>query len=673
VVHQRRARFLRVETQGCLPIQREDDLRVTRLSIQRWRNIRDITFEIPSDARLICLVGENGTGKSHILELLSYSAAYIGLSPGFAGRRGNPQQEEHEFSFVLDLAPNARHFLPQELPPHLQTTAAAWDGTLMVHSVAPRPHSPAPDLRAGGIENLEYAHQLAQHIRSGVQTSSEIYYLYLDADRAYPPKYVSSHEYADALRRDFSEISLKRQFASQGTTAMYDDWLRYLVARESQIAVEYTRKVRVAQEQEQPAPRFEDPFVGYKAALQSVLPHLRYYGAEDKQGAILFDSAGTLIPFPNLSSGEREIAFLVGQIDRYHLQNGLLLLDEPEAHLNSDLVRAWIAFLRDTVEAGQVWIASHALEAAEVAGPDATFVLERAAESREVTRVTSLHDRPAYQVLSAALGSPGFAISRLRFVFIEGDQQNRERERFHNLTGNQSRFRFIEAGGCRDVVRSADTVRQLARETGDQLSVTGVVDRDFRTDDEAAQYSAARRVFVLGCHEIENFFLHPSALSAILQRLDRNPAEAQGVIQAASDAFAGLWILDCAAFRSNELIVPASTARAHASALNWQKFSASPEEHVAALAAAQAKDTCAEDAVREMISAAYAEYAQLRESEDLWRFCIGKQTLRMVFRPLEFHSTSALERSVLRLWSDEQVTRPKELMELLQHLSGDVV
>lgn len=50
---------------------------------------------------------------------------------------------------------------------------------------------------------------------------------------------------------------------------------------------------------------------------------------------------------------------------------------EPELHLNADLVRAWVSYLKGTVKTGQIWIATHSLEAVEVAGQTATFVLER--------------------------------------------------------------------------------------------------------------------------------------------------------------------------------------------------------------------------------------------------------------------------------------------------------
>ena len=74
--------------------------------------------------------------------------------------------------------------------------------------------------------------------------------------------------------------------------------------------------------------------------LQKVLPHVVFTGVDSKKRTLLFDTTGLELSFDQLSGGEREIAFLIGQIDRFGLRQGLFLLDEPELHLNADLIRS---------------------------------------------------------------------------------------------------------------------------------------------------------------------------------------------------------------------------------------------------------------------------------------------------------------------------------------------
>lgn len=177
--------------------------------------------------------------------------------------------------------------------------------------------------------------------------------------------------------------------------------------------------------------------------------YIAFVGVDLDRRTVLFDTAGIELAFAKLSGGEREIAFIVGQIERFHLRRGLLLIDEPELHLNPDLLRNWLTFLRDTIEDGQVWAATHALEAAEVAGPDSSFVLERDPETRTVTSASSLRTRPVLSALATAVGAPAFSLYRRRFVYVEGDRETGERERFFRICGGMKVNRFIEGGSAR--------------------------------------------------------------------------------------------------------------------------------------------------------------------------------------------------------------------------------
>src|SRR6185437_14555785 len=103
--------------------------------------------------------------------------------------------------------------------------------------------------------------------------------------------------------------------------------------------------------------------------------------------------------------------------------------------------------------------------------------------------------------LSAAIGSPAFSLAKLRVVFVEGDRQTRERERFYAVCGSPETNRFLEGGGCAEVLRRLGMITELAGETEEQLKIGGIIDRDFRTDPEVLQLEASAGVHVLGCHE----------------------------------------------------------------------------------------------------------------------------------------------------------------------------
>lgn len=63
-------------------------MQVIRVTIKAWRNLRDVDLHVGAETPLVCLVGENGTGKSVVLELLSAAAHQLGIAQGVEMTRG---------------------------------------------------------------------------------------------------------------------------------------------------------------------------------------------------------------------------------------------------------------------------------------------------------------------------------------------------------------------------------------------------------------------------------------------------------------------------------------------------------------------------------------------------------------------------------------------------------
>lgn len=649
-----------------------ESVRVIRLRIKEWRNLRHVDLEVDPDASLLCLVGENGTGKSAVLELLSAASHHLGIAPGVEMARGNPLDEPHEIEVVVQV-PVGDLAIPSQIPSHLKAqfeqVGRAWTGVLRFTSSRAVDGTHQQTVTAGDVPEA-FAAQLGGAVVGLLRQRKETQHLYLDADRAYPPMQIEPHRYGEIWQQDWENPEFTRQWSFRPTRTLYEEWMKYFIGVEERCATEHVTAIRRARDSGTPEPTFVDPFDSYRETLVQVLPHLRFVGVEStgQRRTPLFDSAGLELAFSRLSGGEREIAFLIGQIERFRLQRGLLIIDEPELHLNPDLLRNWLAFLRDTVNDGQVWIATHSLEAVEVAGPAATFVFERDAESRTVTAPTRLAGRPVLSALSAAVGSPAFAISRRRFIYVEGDRQSRERERFYAVCGDADVNRFLEGGSCNEVIRRLRDVQSLADETDEQLHVGGVIDCDFRTEDERAQLQADAEIHVLGCHEVENLYLQPDALAVLLQRAGRDGGEAIATVRTASDAFAGLWVVQHAAWRfSAQHDVPKEAVSA-LSSLSYSELSADwPGLRANAVAAV---DAAIAQRWEELLDAAWAIYTTERQEADWFRRCLGKQTLGRTAVALDLRSGDALERQVVALWDSAEVPPPADLVELRSYVEG---
>lgn len=645
-------------------------MKVVELTVDVWRNFRNISIQVPEETALVCLVGENGTGKSNLLELISASAHKFGISPGISAPRGDPFSDIHSFQVRIRVPDTIEQLLPVNEVADLQNAGVTWDGTLGLKSTRGANGACTQEIEAGGVGDKARRIQLGNRLASLFSQSQTTNYLCLDADRAYPPLNVNANEYAQALEQDWELPQWVRQRAYLPTKTMYDDWTKYFLATEGQIATKYVQRIRKAKEAGAEIPPFEDCFSGYKESVKKVLPHLEFTGVNTKQKAILFDTSGLELKFSSLSGGEKEIAFIIGQIERFKLRDGLLMIDEPELHLNPDLLRNWIAYLKDTIVTGQVWISTHSLEAVEAAGPDSTFVLERTSDTRLVEKVEALSNKPVLSVLSAAVGSPAFSLRNLRFVYIEGDRQGREKERFYRLYGDARFVRFIEGGGCDEVTKKLSAVRELAEDADEQLKAGGVIDRDFRTEEQIAEKVSRTPVHVLGCHEIENLFLHPGALQRIAER-SVIQVSAVDLLREASDQFAGLWVLARAVSLSSGLTELNKQLRKKAAQLSWKEIEIDRNGVVDQILqeAINTGDTTYEQLRNELLQSV-AVYESVRGIDDLWKICMGKETLRLMPAKLGLRSTEVLENNVLEIWKNNESMPPQELVDLQSYINS---
>jgi predicted ATPase len=652
-------------------------MRVKQLSVGHWRNFEGVSVEVPKDANLVCLIGENGTGKSNMLELVATAAHTLGLSAGLPLRRGSPTGEPHEFSVTIEVSESVvpRTAALEAAVSPFEASLPEWDGTLTFFSQHPA-QARFPEL--GPVQSLVMANGIADPPQSSgvgaritvfLQQRQEVNHLYMDADRAFSQMTVQDQELWSLVRQDMKQASWLRGQASQLTQNMYVEWLKALLAQAIRGASAYQNAALAAHREGRALPEPTDEMAGYRESIQRVLPHLSFKRLDEDQRTIVFDSAGTELTYQNLSGGEREIAFLVGQIERFQLRRGLLLIDEPELHLNAELLRNWLVYMRDSMEEGQVWIATHALEAVEVAGTEASLLLERS-EDRLARSVTPLSTRPALETLAGAVGSPAFSLERARFVLIEGDRPGRERSRFAEVCGDSDQRRFVEAGNCNDVIRRLDSIRHLAKET-DQLRVGGVIDRDFRTHQQVQSLeNQSDGLFVLGCHEIENFFLHPGTLEQVLQQLAHSSALVTDLLQQCADPDAGRWVVDRTTAQNDRPGLD-RTLRDRARQTSWSQIEPDLNAWAGQLAALEpGLGQNDKQRLEEQLGRSAEAYRDVKGTHDFWKECFGKETLKRLSTLVELTGSSTIERLAAKSWGNGTVDRPQEAEDLRGFVDG---
>ena len=645
-------------------------MKIKRIEVPKWRNFEGIAIDLSDDHPLVCIVGANGTGKSHLLELISAAAHHLGLSAGIEIPRGNPFEDPgHHLVVEVNLSAGVSGLLDGAV--NRQDEYKDWDRTIVVESRRTE-HPHIFETRAGGIQDHQESIRLGQHIVGLLRGSQDVHHVSLDADRAYPRRKLQTHEMVQAFDTDWDNPSYRRSRSFHPTDTLYGEWIKYCLARENRAANLYYQGARRAAENGVAAPEFVDTFGTYRASLREVMPHLLFAGADQEKKSLLFDTSGMELRFDQLSGGEREIAFLIGQIDRFGLKHGLFLLDEPELHLNPDLVRLWVTYLAKTVDTGQVWLATHSLEAVEAAGQDATILLERNKHSKKVESAGRLTNRPAYSALSRAVGTPAFSMSELRFIFIEGEESIGERERYRQICKQIENTRFLECGSCNEVLRRLASVRQLATTVEQDIRVAGVIDRDWRSAARASRFAQENNLYVLPVHEVENFFLHPETIRGVAQQIGNNQFDYSESLRAACDRRAGRWIIQAALFNSEwtETLDLGAGGRALAHDMSWLQI----KDDIEGAMRRVAVESVAASGLREKLIrrlCCYARvYARRRLAPDLRKICEGKEVLKQVCKDLGFSNSVAVERAAIKYWSTSDVFVPAEVSELRAYVGS---
>jgi energy-coupling factor transporter ATP-binding protein EcfA2 len=229
-------------------------------------------MQLEEEARLVCIVGANGTGKSHLLELIAACAHRLGLSPGIEIPRGDPFSDHHDFSLQFFLATGVSEAIDQGLA--AQPAFLEWDRTLTIQS-----RDNFTRIEAGGIADATEKENFARQVVGQLQQSKDVHFLSLDADRAYPKKSFNIHEIAQAYDTDWAGAEYTRGRSFKSTTSLYDEWLKYFLAQENQSGTRLIKDIRKGAAKRRSRTRLQRSLCWLqRVATQSAPPRSLYGG-----------------------------------------------------------------------------------------------------------------------------------------------------------------------------------------------------------------------------------------------------------------------------------------------------------------------------------------------------------------------------------------------------------
>lgn len=198
--------------------------------------------------------------------------------------------------------------------------------------------------------------------------------------------------------------------------------------------------------------------------------------------------------------------------------NSLLVIDEPDVYLHSDLQRQLVQVLRD--RGGDTLIATHSTEILSEAENGEIVVIDRKTrKSRKISKPLDLEN--VFTSLGSVLNPILTQLSKTRkVVFVEGGDfaiiGAFARKLGNNRLANQGAFAVVSAFGF-NPSRVRDFSDGMENSLGYSVSRAVVFDRDYRLDPEVERISrellqVSSLVRVHNCKELENFLLIPAAI-----------------------------------------------------------------------------------------------------------------------------------------------------------------
>ncbi len=205
-------------------------------------------------------------------------------------------------------------------------------------------------------------------------------------------------------------------------------------------------------------------------------------------------------------------------------EDSLLIIDEPDIYLHSDLQRQLVEILRQS--APDILIATHSTEIISETDPgDLLVINKRNRSARRIKNPAQLQS--IFGVLGSNLNPTLTQLAKSRrAVFVEGKDfqilSSISRKLDRQAIANRSDFAVIPVEGF-NPTKVRDFSEGIETTLGAKILKGVIFDRDYRSDDEVEKHKKDFDKFCEFFHiherkEIENYLLIPSVLEKAIQR-----------------------------------------------------------------------------------------------------------------------------------------------------------
>lgn len=270
-----------------------------------------------------------------------------------------------------------------------------------------------------------------------------------------------------------------------------------------------------------------------KELFESFFPEKTFLGPQPTiDGSLSFPvrtQSGAEHDLDDLSSGEKEILYGYLRIRSSAPQDSIILLDEPELHLNPRLIRGLPEFYRRHLgEAlqNQLWLVTHSdaliREAVGQPGFNVFHMLPCGAEGADKTQLRPLSvSRDLELVLTDLVGDlAAYRPGGKGLIFEGGGDSDFDKTFAGNLFAEELRGINLISGTNKSKVKALHEILENAYSKGDlPTKFYAIVDRDSEIIEDAKAVSR----YQWDVYHIENYLLDSKIIAAVLNSFDMVP------------------------------------------------------------------------------------------------------------------------------------------------------
>lgn len=287
----------------------------------------------------------------------------------------------------------------------------------------------------------------------------------------------------------------------------FERLLAYLFSDENDTSTKFRQSAKQSGQRIEPP---ETKLDIIKHIWEQVLPHRRLLIGGGKIETKLTDDAAVPYNASEMSDGERVIFYLIGQALSAPA-DGIIIIDEPELHLHKSIQSTlWDKIESCRVDCLFVYLTHDVDFAASRVTATKICLKSFTGEVWDWYVVPDDSEIPEDILLE-------IAGSRKPVIFIEGDKSSLDYFLYPKLYPD---FTIVPTGGCESVIRANGSFSSTELKALHRLSSFGLVDRDFRSDDEV-RHLQGLGVHVLNFSEIENLFITEDVLAFVAEKLQK--------------------------------------------------------------------------------------------------------------------------------------------------------